>query len=396
MADLRRTADRQSADLARLLEPPPLLDLLPDPVLILDPGRSPLRSNQAARRIFGEDMQAVMRHPVLRTAISQTFQTSTPQTADLTLPGPLTRELRVHVRLIDPPLADSGRLLLVLSDRTQERAAERGRTDFIANASHELRTPLASLIGFIETLQGPAADDPATHPRFLTIMADQARRMQRLVEDLLALSRIEMNERHPPQELVDITALVKQATAGFEPQLTAQNVTLELEIPPDPVLIPADADQLSQILQNLLDNALKYGGDGERLQVRLSSPGSRSPEAAASDGVNRDPKRGPGEKWPVRAGVVLTVTDYGKGIAPEHLPRLSERFYRVDKSRSRAVGGTGLGLAIVKHIVNRHRGQLVIQSEPGVGTTIRVWLPAAQAHGIQGGPSAQIGASSAP
>ena len=358
MVDLRRATDRQSTELARLRESAPFLDLLPDPVLILDGSRSPMHSNEAARRIFGGDMQAVMRHPALRTAISQAFQTAAPQTVDLALPGPLDRELRAHVRLIDPPLPDGGRVLVVLSDRTQERAAERGRTDFIANASHELRTPLASLIGFIETLQGPAADDRAAQRRFLAIMAEQAARMQRLVEDLLALSRIEMNERQAPQDQVDIAALVRQAVAGFEPQLAAQNVALEIEVPQEPILIPADADQLSQVLQNLLDNALKYGGDGKRLQVRLSPPH-------------------PGEKWPVRAGVVLTVTDYGKGIAPEHLPRLTERFYRVDKGRSRAVGGTGLGLAIVKHIVNRHRGQLVIQSEPGTGTTIRVWLPAA-------------------
>ncbi len=333
------------------------MDLLPDPVVVLDARRSVLRHNEAARRVFGEDMLAVLRHPTMRQAVSQALQTGAPGTGDLTLPGPLARELRAHVRCIEPPLRDGGRVLLVLSDRTQERAAERGRADFIANASHELRTPLASLVGFIETLRGPAADDSAAQRRFLEIMAEQTGRMQRLVEDLLALSRIEMTERQPPREQVDVAAVVRQTAAGLEPQFAAQEMALELEVPDQPVLIPADADQLVQVLQNLLDNALKYGAEGKRLLVRLSPPR-------------------PGEKWPVRAGVVLTVTDQGRGIAPEHLPRLTERFYRVDKGRSRAAGGTGLGLAIVKHIVTRHRGQLVIQSEQGVGTTVRVWLPA--------------------
>ena len=358
LARSQRDLQRRDAELARLRPADTsVLDLLPDPLLVLDAGREMLRANKAAQQAFGPEMQAVLRHPGLRAAIERAFMKGVPQSTDLALPVPIPRDVQAHVAMVQPPSADGGRAVVILSDRTRERAAERSRADFVANASHELRTPLASLIGFIDTLRGPAADDPPAQKRFLGIMADQALRMERLIEDLLSLSRIEMAEHQMPRELVDLSALVKRAAAGFEPRLAAGRVQLELELPDEAVLVSGDADQLTQVLQNLLDNGLKYGGEGKLLRVRLSGPQ-------------------PGDQWPIRAGVVLAVTDQGPGIPPEHLPRLTERFYRVDKGRSRAIGGTGLGLAIVKHIVNRHRGQLVIQSEMGVGTTVRVWLPA--------------------
>jgi two-component system phosphate regulon sensor histidine kinase PhoR len=246
---------------------------------------------------------------------------------------------------------------VVLSDRTRERAVERMRADFIANASHELRTPLASLMGFIDTLRGPAADDPPAQQRFLGIMAEQAARMNRLIDDLLSLSRIELTEHQAPAGRVDLVALLRELVAGFEPRLIARGVTLDLVLANGLPPVLGDADQLLQVAQNLLDNAVKYGRDAGvvRLAAELAS----------------------GPRWPARAGVVVTVADQGQGIPREHLPRLTERFYRVDTGRSRAVGGTGLGLAIVKHIVNRHRGQLAIESDVDVGTTVSVWLPTA-------------------
>jgi len=255
--------------------------------------------------------------------------------------------------------ADPPDFLLVLSDRSRERAVERMRADFIANLSHELRTPLASLIGFIDTLRGPAADDRPAQQRFLGIMAEQAARMNRLIEDLLSLSRIELIEHQPPSEPVELSVLIERIAAGFEPRLAERGMTLLLSLAPGLAKIPGDADQLAQVLQNLLDNAVKYGAAGGT--VRLA--------AGVAD---------PSGRWPQRPGVVLSVADDGPGIAREHLPRLTERFYRVDKGRSRRAGGTGLGLAIVKHIVNRHRGQLQIDSVEGRGSTFSIWLPAAR------------------
>ena len=352
----QRDSHRQAEDLTRLRDSP-LLDLLPDATLVLDERRQVLRANQAAQQAFGTDISAVLRHPGLRLAIDRGFRTGEAQMADLALPVPVPRDVQAHILTVDRPLPEGGRAVVILSDRTREKAAERSRADFVANASHELRTPLASLIGFIDTLRGPAADDPPAQQRFLGIMAEQATRMQRLIDDLLSLSRIELAEHQPPRNPVDLTQLIRRVIAGFEPRIAAGQVELDLELPSEPLMVNGDADQLVQVLQNLVDNALKYGADGHFLRVRLSPPVA-------------------GERWPVRTGLVIAVTDRGPGIPPEHLPRLTERFYRVDKGRSRAVGGTGLGLAIVKHIVNRHRGRLVIQSEVGSGTTVRVWLPA--------------------
>jgi two-component system, OmpR family, phosphate regulon sensor histidine kinase PhoR len=400
----RRLADR-SALMERLRRADEaIVERLPDPLIVLAADRSVRRANSAAQVAFGADMAAVLRHPGLRGAIDRAFtqpeaaraapdqvrsdQSRSDQvpsaqgvstsaasalgptqagsqgtsigmvhTAEITLSAPVARELLATVVPMDPPLADGGRAVVVLSDRTRERAVERMRADFIANASHELRTPLASLMGFIDTLRGPAADDPPAQQRFLGIMAEQAARMNRLIDDLLSLSRIELTEHQAPAGRVELVALLHDVIAGFEPRLTERGVTLDVTLTDALPPVLGDADQLLQVAQNLLDNAVKYGRDGE--VVRLAA----------------EPASGP--RWPARPGVVLTVADRGPGIPREHLPRLTERFYRVDAGRSRAVGGTGLGLAIVKHIVNRHRGQLAIESEPGVGTTVTVWLPVA-------------------
>lgn len=337
-----------------------ILERLPDPVIVLARDRSVRRTNAIARSEFGDDLPAVLRNPGVRGAIERALATSQSQTAEIVLSAPVHRDLYATVVPMDPPLADGGQALVVLSDRTRERVVERMRADFVANVSHELRTPLASLIGFVETLQGPAADDPPAQQRFLAIMAEQGARMNRLIDDLLSLSRIELSEHQVPSEPLDLSGLVQRMVAGFEPRLAERNVQLAMRIEDDLPVVAGDADQMAQVLQNLLDNGLKYGRDGGvlSLEVGLARPGTR---------------------WPSRRGIVVAVTDQGAGIPKEHLPRLTERFYRVDKGRSRAVGGTGLGLAIVKHIVNRHRGHLLIESEVGKGTTVSVWLPLAQA-----------------
>jgi two-component system phosphate regulon sensor histidine kinase PhoR len=333
-----------------------IVERLPDPLLVLDAERSLRRANAAARAAFGADMAAVLRHPGLREAIDTAFAERTPQTAELSLPVPIQREVQATVIYVDPPLPDGGQAIAVLSDRTRERAVERMRVDFVANASHELRTPLASLIGFIETLRGPAVDDPPAQRRFLAIMAMEAGRMNRLIDDLLSLSRIELTEHQPPAGQANLADLCESIAAAFEPRLAARNMTLEVAIEPALPKLIADGDQLAQVVTNLVDNALKYGRDGGNVRLAL---------AAAQ----------PSGKWPAPAGVVLTVADDGPGIPRADVQRLTERFYRVDKGRSRAAGGTGLGLAIVKHIVNRHRGQLLIESEEGRGSTFSVWLP---------------------
>jgi two-component system phosphate regulon sensor histidine kinase PhoR len=353
--DLERLARRaavQSALIEQLRHTDSaVVERLPDPVIVLAEDRSVLRANSAARVAFGADIPAVLRHPDLRAAIDHTFATARTQTAEVTLPVPMPREVQAVVVPMDPPIADGGRAIVVLSDRTRERAIERMRADFVANVSHELRTPLASLIGFIDTLRGPASDDPPAQQRFLGIMAEQAARMNRLIDDLLSLSRIELIEHQPPSGTVDLRRLVTRLIAGYELRLKQRSVTLELSMAETLPAVIGDADQLTQVLQNLLDNAVKYGREGGTIRLTV---------AAAAPG---------------RPGAVITVADQGPGIPREHLPRLTERFYRVDAGRSRAAGGTGLGLAIVKHIVNRHRGHLTIESEEGVGTTVSVWLP---------------------
>jgi two-component system phosphate regulon sensor histidine kinase PhoR len=359
---LARTLAARAAQIGQLLRATEtIIDRLPDPLVVRGLDRGVRRANDAARAAFGGDIPAVLRHPDLRAALDRALAAAadgnTPQTAELTIPAPVQREVRATVLVIDPPLADGGRAIVVLSDRTRERAVERMRADFVANVSHELRTPLASLIGFIDTLRGPAADDPPAQQRFLGIMAEQAERMNRLIDDLLSLSRIELIEHQSPSERVDVADVARRIAAAFEPRVASRRTRLDLDLTEGLPCVTADADQLEQVVQNLVDNAVKYGRDGGtvRLSLRPAAPG----------------------RWPSRPGLVLAVSDEGPGIAKAHVPRLTERFYRVDKGRSRSAGGTGLGLAIVKHIVNRHRGQLVIESEEGRGSTFSVWLPLA-------------------
>ncbi len=339
-----------------------IVERLPDPLVLLGADRNIRRANEAARTAFGREVAAVLRHPTLRAAIDAARPAGAagaPVRADLRLALPVERDLHATVIALDPPLPGGGATLVVLSDRTRERAIEQTRSDFIANASHELRTPLTGLIGFIDTLRGPAADDPPAQARFLGIMAEQAARMNRLIDDLLSLSRIEISEHQAPQTPIAVDEVLERVVAGFEPRLRPRSQALELAAGADLPPVLADEDQIVQVLENLLDNACKYGRDQGRMRLAAE-------RAEGGSGV-------------VVPGVLITVADDGPGIARAHLPRLTERFYRVDPGRSRSgPTGTGLGLAIVKHIVNRHRGTLRIDSELGAGTTFRIWLPAAR------------------
>ncbi len=325
-----------------------LVERLPDPLLKLDSEGNVLWRNGSAVAAFGGETAALLRHPDVRAAFAEAVANAQPVRREMVLTTPVARDLEVTMIPVGEPV------YMLVNDRTRERALEKTRADFVANSSHELRTPLASLIGFIETLRGPAADDPEAQQRFLGIMAEQAGRMQRVIADLLSLSKIEISEHAPPKEILHLPPLLERIAAGMEPMLKQADVHLHMQVPPDLPKIPADADQIAQLFTNLLDNALKYGKRGG--EIRLT--------ATAAPDTRFEP-----------GGVVVSVADNGAGIPREHLPRLTERFYRVDKGRSRAVGGTGLGLAIVKHVVNRHRGRLLVESEVGQGTVFTVWLP---------------------
>ena len=249
------------------------------------------------------------------------------------------------------------RLLLTFRDLTPIRQVEEMRVDFVANASHELRTPLAALSGFIETLKGPARNDAAARERFLDIMEAQARRMARLIDDLLSLSRIELAAHVRPQTPVDLLPIVRQVIDALQMLARDRGVDVNVTAPSEPLVVSGDRDELTRVFENLVENALKYGASGRRVEIALS-------RAFTVSG---------GEE------AVVAVRDYGPGIAAEHMPRLTERFYRVDVTESREQGGTGLGLALVKHIMNRHRGRLTIESRSGEGATFTVRLALSQA-----------------
>ncbi len=341
-----------------------ILATLPDPLVMLDEERRIVRANPAAAELFGQgiagrDLTAVLRSPALLRAADAVLAGGSDQIADFTIPGPLQRTFSAEVKHLPAPLHDGTVAILALHDLTSVRRAEQLRADFVANASHELRTPLSSLLGFVETLRGPAREDAEARERFLAIMHEQAIRMSRLVEDLLSLSRIEMDEHTPPTARADLAAVLLSVIGGLEMKAKDKGIRMELEAAPVPQVI-GDSDELAQVFQNLIDNAIKYGRTGSTVRVVLSD------SQAARRRLGR-------------TAVAAAVIDQGEGIGREHLPRLTERFYRVDKARSRQLGGTGLGLAIVKHIVNRHRGALEIDSVEGEGSTFTVYLPAAEA-----------------
>jgi two-component system phosphate regulon sensor histidine kinase PhoR len=336
------------------------LAAIPMPALVVAAGERILGGNDAAGKLLesddlaGSHLLTVLRQPSVLDAIDACRASQSARTTRyLTTVGRQDMTYRVHCGYVRYEERSGG--LVTFEDITHLETAEQMRRDFVANVSHELRTPLTALLGFIETLQGPAKDDAAARDRFLGIMANEAGRMNRLVRDLLSLSKVEAQERIRPGESVNLNDLIDSVVRNLSPLAEASNVTISQEVPDTPVSLAADGDQIRQVLTNLTENAIKYGGTGGTVTLSLSVR-------------ERDPAlRAPGAR--------ISVRDNGPGIDPLHLPRLTERFYRVDSHRSREMGGTGLGLAIVKHIINRHRGRLKIESELGQGSLFTVILP---------------------
>jgi two-component system phosphate regulon sensor histidine kinase PhoR len=341
------------------------LDALPGPLLLLDAEGAIVRSNQAAQNLLGgtlagRNITVVLRHPDLLNAIEAARREHQGRDLVFTLPLPVEQIFAARVEPLLDPAADGSAMVVALMDLTASRRTDQMRADFVANASHEIRTPLSVLIGFIETLQGPAREDAEARERFLAIMAQNAKRMARLVDDLLSLSRIEMNEHTPPTGRVDLKATVRTATDTLAYQAEQRNVTIALDWGDGVAAAIGDEGELALAIQNLISNAIKYGPTGGTVTIEA-----------------RRVQRVPGSVgWPVsrQGALALTVIDHGEGIAKEHIPRLTERFYRVDTARSRELGGTGLGLAIVKHIISRHRGSLQIDSTPGKGSRFTLFL----------------------
>ena len=348
---------------ARLAAADAIIAAVPDPLILLDERRRIVRANAAAGEFVGallplRDLAAALRNPAVLAAADAVLRGEAARVVEFTLTIPVERQLRARFARIARASPEGAVAVLTLHDITELKRAEQMRADFIANASHELRTPLATLSGFIETLRGPARDDPEAGERFLAIMSGQAARMTRLVEDLLSLSRIELNEHVPPQGRVALAPVLDHLAQALELRAAERGMRIRLHLPFDLPEVQGDRDELTQLFQNLLDNAIKYGRAGSEIAVdalTLMRPPANGGRAAS-------------------AVVAVAVRDRGEGIAREHLPRLTERFYRVDTARSREMGGTGLGLAIVKHIVNRHRGLLEIDSTPGEGSVFTVLL----------------------
>jgi two-component system, OmpR family, phosphate regulon sensor histidine kinase PhoR len=363
---------RDNGDIQRLIQPvtvaprtgDPLRAVvagLPDPVIALDSEGRVLSLNEHARALApalrqGEPVSLALRMPELIEAISRALARGEDQRVEFSERGPIDRWFQAIIMPVrrDPALSKPDLVLMTFHDLTPLRRVEEMRADFVANASHELRTPLAALSGFIETLQGSARDDAKARERFLAIMREQAHRMARLIDDLLSLSRIELNAHRRPDTPVDLVPIVRQVVDSLETLARDRGVAVNVEAA-NALTVLGDRDELVRIFENLVENALKYGAPGKRVDIKLGASMSAENEPEAQ----------------------VSIRDYGPGIAPEHLPRLTERFYRVDVKESRAQGGTGLGLALVKHILNRHRGRLTIESAPGAGASFNIHLPTA-------------------
>lgn len=336
-----------------------MLERLPDPLMLVNGGDRVFFANRAMRDVIGvgierKHVSAVLRNPSVLEALMRSGQTGEPGSVDFVVRVPIERNYQAFTARVS---SEPSVVMLLMHDLTSIKRTEQMRVDFIANASHELRTPLAAVAGFIETLKGPAKDDRAARDRFLDIMAVEAERMRRLIDDLLSLTRIELNEHVPPRGEVALEAVVRQAVAALSPLAKADGITVTVDVSESLANVSGERDELVQLFQNLIHNAIKYGREKGEVRITLrqqAATGRRGPESF----------------------VIASVKDDGEGIPAEAIPRLTERFYRVDVKRSRERGGTGLGLAIVKHIVNRHNGKMQIESRVGEGSTFTITLPA--------------------
>jgi two-component system phosphate regulon sensor histidine kinase PhoR len=335
-----------------------LLDAIPDGVVALDQNLYVMHFNTVFQELFpkvriGQPLSHLSRNPELNEAVEKVSVANDAIIVNIFERVPVERRFQATVSKLQANQGRRGLPLLIISvrDLTEQDKLDQMRADFIANASHELRTPLASLRGFVETLQGPARDDPEARDRFLTIMSSQANRMTRLIDDLLSLSRVEMRVHLPPKGIVDLNEVAAYVAQALEPLAAGSKMKIIVGRTDTPLRIRGDRDEIVQVMQNLVHNAIKYGREGGRVEIGV---------ARVLDGSPPIPR------------ALLAVADDGPGIAPEHLPRLTERFYRANITASREKGGTGLGLAIVKHIIIRHRGELRITSVVGKGSTFSV------------------------
>ena len=366
---LRRARNARPSDARPLQEPVAgngtnmpdavaIIRRMPDPLLLLDNAGQVTFYNDAAHVLLGRGAQgrhisSALRAPAVLQAVRKTIESGEGTTVEYIERVPVERHFDTHIVPVEYGKEDQRAVILHLHDITAMRRAEQMRADFVANASHELRTPLSSLSGFIETLRGPAKGDLAATDRFLNIMQEQAARMARLINDLLSLSRIELNEHVPPGGQISLEDVLNGVMESMGPLAAQFGVTLKLHAPADLPKVKGEHDELTQVFQNLVDNAIKYGASGKLIDLELGT--------TRTEGLDM---------------VFARVRDYGEGIAPEHLPRLTERFYRINVTQSRESGGTGLGLAIVKHILNRHMGHLGIESTPGKGSSFTAYIPA--------------------
>lgn len=349
-----------------------VVDALPDPCFLVDRRGIMRYANPAARKRFGrvrpgDPLSFRLRSPALLEALDRVISGRGVERIEWNEKVPTDLWMEAHIAPVHAPVGEAdpapknsvGFILVLVRDLTEQRRLERMRADFVANASHELRTPLASLTGFIETLQGPAKDDVKARDRFLSIMLEQAGRMRRLIDDLLSLSRIELRAHVQPETVIDLVKIIGHTRDALKPLAEDLGVELSVALPEGGIWVRGDADELTEVFANLTENALKYGASGKQVEI-----------AAALEETARD------DGW-----WAISVRDYGPGIAAEHLPRLTERFYRVDVTTSREMKGTGLGLAIAKHILTRHRARLDIHSVVGEGAcfTVRIrWSTTAE------------------
>lgn len=366
LKNLARSLDRKKQQQENVVvEREILVDTIPDALILLDGENHIVRTNRAARVIFGQNLakkplREIINNENLMASVYAVQEDMKGREIDFRISEPLPKDFRAIIERFPVPSAGGISTVITLTDITEIKRGEQMRADFVANASHEIRTPLASIIGFIETLQGPAKNDETAREQFLRLMGEQAQRMSRLVQDLLTLSKVEVDAEKPPMGKVDLSSVVRHEVQHFDWTARQKKMQIRLDIKQNTPPVLADEGELAQVVHNLLSNAIKYGAPESDVTISLRISSS-FPNVANFRSQSQ--------------AVCLTVRDKGEGIPKEHIPRLTERFYRVDTARTRKIGGTGLGLAIVKHIVHRHRGVLTIDSVVGKGSVFSVYLP---------------------
>lgn len=342
-----------------------LVDTLPDILIMTNDDKMIVRTNRAARNIFGQNLAGRLLHEIipndkLMNAITAVVEDIQGQNIEFYLAEPTPRDFQAVIERFPIPSAGGISIVITMTDITAQKRIQRMRADFVANASHEIRTPLASIIGFIETLRGPAKDDERARDEFLKVIAEQAERMSKLVNDLLSLSKIEMNVHQAPIGKVDLVRIIRGEKQHFEWACKQKKVNIRMKLSDSVPPTRGDDNELAQVVRNLLGNAVKYTMPDTDVVITAKVT-TQLPDDPMFRSLSR--------------AIQFSVQDQGEGIPPEHLPRLTERFYRVDSARTRKVGGTGLGLSIAKHVLNRHQGVLSIESVVGEGSTFSVYLP---------------------